>query len=159
MNIHELQTPSFLVDLEVLEKNLKNVQRLCSENNKELWPMTKTHKSTDIAKMQREYGAKGFLVGTIDEAQAFIEEGISNITIAYPVASNSNIKRVIELAKKARIILSFDGEDGARIFNEELKEENIIMEYFIIINCGLNRLGVKPENAAELAVNLSKYKN
>lgn len=159
MNIYKLQTPSFLLNLEVLERNLKNVQRLCDENNKELWPMTKTHKSTDIAKIQREYGAKGFLVGTIDEAETFIEAGISNITIAYPVVSHENIKRVIELAKKARIILSFDGEDGARIFDNELKKEDLTMEYFVIINCGLNRLGVKPENAVELARNLSKCTN
>ena len=159
MNIYELQTPSFLLDLDALENNLKQVQKLCDDNNKELWPMTKTHKSTVLAKMQKEYGAKGFLVGTIDEAEAFVESGLDNITIAYPVVSTANIKRVMDLAKKARIILSFDGEEGAKVFSEELQKENMTIEYFILINCGLNRLGVKPDKAGELGKTLSKYEN
>lgn len=159
MNIYELQTPSFLLDLDILESNLKHIQKLCDDNNKELWPMTKTHKSTSIAKMQKQYGAKGFLVGTIDEAQSFVEAGLDNITIAYPVVSNANIHRLINISKKARIILSFDGVEGARAFNEELKKENIVMEYFIIVNCGLNRLGVKCDDVVQLAESLSKYEN
>ncbi|CAH2213608.1 alanine racemase [Tepidibacter aestuarii] len=159
MNICELQTPSFLLNLDILEANLKKVQKLCNENNKELWPMTKTHKSTYIAKLQREYGAKGFLVGTIDEAEAFINAGLDNICLAYPIVSKANIKRVIDLSKKARIILSFDGEDGARLFDNELKKENLTMEYLIIINCGLNRLGVSPNASSDLAKKICNYSN
>jgi len=159
MNIYELQTPSFLLDLTALENNLKHIQKLCDDNNKELWPMTKTHKSTDIAKMQKEYGAKGFLVGTIDEAESFVEAGLDNITIAYPVVSHANIQRIINLAKRARIILSFDGEEGARAFNEDLEKENINMDYFIIVNCGLNSLGVRCEDVVKLANDLRKYDN
>lgn len=159
MKIHELQTPSFLLDLDVLEVNLKKIQQLCNKNNKELWPMTKTHKSTYIAKLQSEYGAKGFLVGTIDEAEAFVNTGLDNICLAYPIVSKANIRRVIDLAKKAKIIVSFDGEDGARVFNDELKKENLTMEYLIIIDCGLNRLGVSPSDSANLAKKISSYSN
>ena len=159
MNIYELQTPSFLLNLDTLETNLKNIQMLCNKNNKELWPMTKTHKSTYIAKLQREYGAKGFLVGTIDEAEAFVNAGLDNICLAYPIVSKANIRRVIDLAKKSRIIVSFDGEDGARLFNDELKKENLSIEYLIIINCGLNRLGVSPNTSADLAKIISNYSN
>ncbi|WP_099192029.1 alanine racemase [Tepidibacter mesophilus] len=159
MNIYELQTPSFLLNLDILETNLKKVQRLCSENNKELWPMSKTHKSSYIAKLQKEYGAKGFLVGTIDEAEVFVSAGLDNICLAYPIVSRANIRRVIDLAKKARIILSFDGEDGAKLFNDELEKENLTIEYLIIINCGLNRLGVLPNDSSTLAKKISNYSN
>lgn len=159
MKINELSTPNFILDLDVLENNLRTVQELCNKNDKELWPMTKTHKSTKLAQMQIEFGAKGLLVGTIDEAEAFINTGISAITFPYPIANISNIKRAILLTKNSRIILSFDNVEAAKLWNEELSKENITMEYFILINSGLNRLGVTPENAPSLAKELSQFEN
>lgn len=159
MKINELSTPNFILDMDALENNLKTVQDLCDKNGKELWPMTKTHKSTKLAKMQIEFGAKGLLVGTIDEAEAFVNAGINSITFPYPIANITNIKRAIELSKKARIILSFDNVDAAKVWSEELSKENIILEYFILINSGLNRLGVTPENAPDLAKELSPFEN
>ncbi|MBZ6004471.1 alanine racemase [Paraclostridium bifermentans] len=159
MKINELSTPNFILDLDALENNLKVVQDLCNKNNKELWPMTKTHKSTKLAQMQIDFGAKGLLVGTIDEAEAFVESGIKAITFPYPIANVSNIKRAIKLSKKARIILSFDNVESAKLWNDELVKEDMNMEYFILINSGLNRLGVTPENSPNLAKELSQFKN
>lgn len=158
-NIEQLTTPSFLVDLDVLEKNIKEMADICKKNNKELWPMVKTHKSSQIARMQYEAGIGGFLVGTIDEAEKLIENGFEDIALAYPVASEENILRVIDLLKRANIIVSFDGEEAAKKFNEALKKEGLKAEYLIIIDCGLNRFGVKPESAGNLAKILSKYDN
>ncbi len=64
------------MDLDQLDRNIKSIQNLCDDNGKELWPMVKTHKSTQIAKMQINAGAKGFLVGTLDEAEILAKEGI-----------------------------------------------------------------------------------
>ncbi|MGL5346688.1 MAG: alanine racemase [Peptostreptococcaceae bacterium] len=159
MKLNELSTPNFILNLDALENNLKVVQDLCNKNNKALWPMTKTHKSTKLAKMQIEYGAKGLLVGTIDEAEAFVNNGVKSITFPYPIANIANIKRVIELSKKARIILSFDNIESAKTWNDELTNENLTLEYFILINSGLNRLGVTPNSVVELAKELSKFNN
>ncbi|WP_373599060.1 alanine racemase [Paraclostridium bifermentans] len=159
MKLNELQTPNFILNLDVLEKNLKHVQDLCNKNDKNLWPMTKTHKSTRLAKMQVEYGAKGLLVGTVDEAEAFINEGVENITFPYTISNVNNIKRIIELSKKARIIISFDNIESAKIWDKELNNQNIKLEYFILINSGLNRLGVKPEECVKLSKELSNLTN
>ena len=159
MKLNELSTPNFILNLDALENNLKVVQDLCNKNNKSLWPMTKTHKSSRLAKMQIEYGAKGLLVGTIDEAEAFIDNGVESITFPYPISNITNIKRVIELSKKARIILSFDNVESAKTWSDELANENLALEYFILINSGLNRLGVTPDSVVELAKELSKFNN
>ncbi len=157
MKINELSTPNFILNLDALENNLKEVQDICNKNNKQLWPMTKTHKSTTLAKMQMEYGAKGLLVGTIDEAEAFTKAGVESITFPYPIANPSNIDRVIKLTKEARIILSFDNIEAAKLWNQKLEKENLNLEYFILINSGLNRLGVVPKDCVELAKGLSQF--
>ena len=70
MNINELATPAVLVDLDVLEMNVEKYHNKAIENNKEIWPMTKTHKSTEIIQMQLDNGATGVLCGTLDECES-----------------------------------------------------------------------------------------
>ncbi len=47
MNIQDLQTTAFLADLNVMENNLKRAADAASKCQKQIWPMIKTHKSTD----------------------------------------------------------------------------------------------------------------
>ncbi|MGM0602445.1 MAG: alanine racemase [Bacillota bacterium] len=159
MKKEEIPTPSFFVNLDILDENIESMAEMCKEKNKELWPMVKTHKSTQIAKMQAEKGAAGFLVGTVLEAEKLVEAGFDNIALAYPVVDEKNILRIIELLKKANVILAFDGKYAAEKFNIFLTEEEIEAEYLIIIDSGLHRLGVKPEKSAELAEKFKKYDN
>lgn len=157
MKIFELNTPSFLVDLDLLQKNIREMSQICRENNKEIWPMTKTHKSSAIAKMQDEAGADGFLTGTIDEAQRLVDAGYTNLMLAYPIAGSENIQRIIELKKRANLIVSLDGEESAQALHVAIERENLDLEYLLIIDCGFHRFGVKPEEALRLVKKLQKY--
>jgi len=159
MEKREFSTPSFFVDLDILDKNIETMAELCEDNNKELWPMVKTHKSMQISQIQAKKGAAGFLVGTVLEAEKLVEAGFKNIALAYPVVDEKNMSRIIELLKRADIILSFDGKKAAEKFDRLLAKTKIKAEYLIIIDSGLHRLGVKPEKAAELARKLKKYDN
>lgn len=159
MKIWDLSTPAFLVDLDVLEKNIEEAAELAQKSGKSLWPMVKTHKSTEIAALQKAAGAEGFLVGTLLEAEKLVEKGFTNIMVAYPVAGRENIKRVVDLAKKARIILSLDCMEAAEQINRALEEAGIALEYLIIVDSGLKRFGVLPEDIKKLAEELSAHKN
>ncbi|MGL5426414.1 MAG: alanine racemase [Cetobacterium sp.] len=156
--IFELTTPSFLVNLDVLEDNITKYQKLGDENSVELYPMLKTHKSSLITKMQIDAGAKGVLVGTLDEAEMVVlKSGVQKVMLAYPVIGESNLNRVIELNKKCELYVAFDNEIQAKVLSEKL--ENNSIKFQIIINSGLNRFGVSPEKSATLYKTLQKYKN
>lgn len=158
MNKTELQTPAILVDLDVLEENIKRFQVLCDKYKKQLWPMIKTHKSTEILKMQEKAGATGALCGTLDECEKVLEAGIKNIMYAYPVASDVNIKRVIELARKCNFIIRIDNCEGAKMLNAAAESVNIKVNYTIIIDSGLHRFGVQPEKVVAFADSLKEFK-
>ena len=120
--LRHIETPAILLDLNVLESNINRFHgmanrgisklRLChsgldpeshsflSNEKKEIWPMIKTHKATQIAQLQLEYGATGFLCGTLDECEALERamEG-TNIMYAYPVTSEPNLQRIIRKSK------------------------------------------------------------
>lgn len=158
LTINQLTTPSFLVDLDRLDRNIAEASELCKANGKLLCPMVKTHKSVAFAAMQSAYGAAGFLVGTLDEAEKLVEHGFKEIVLAYPVAAAENIARVVELAQKARVILSFDGVEAAAQAQGLLaKGKKITMDYLVIIDCGLHRFGVKPDEVVDLVQKLSGF--
>ena len=159
MKINELSTPSFLVDLDQMDKNIKSIQKLCDDNGKELWPMVKTHKSTQIAKMQIDAGAKGFLVGTLDEAETLAKEGVKRIAYAYPVAGDQNLNRVIEINRNTELYISIDCKEQLKALDDKLEENHMKIKVLIIIDSGLGRFGVQPEDVAELAKEVAKYKN
>lgn len=159
MQVSDFTSPKSIVQLDVLEENIMEIAELCRDNNKELWPMVKTHKSTYIADLQLKYGAVGFLTGTVDEAEKLIDYGIKRIMLAYPVAGKSNIERVITLAKKAKVILSLDGIEAAKQINDILKGHKMFMEYLLVIDSGLHRFGVSSEDALLLANEINELKS
>ena len=158
-SISDLPTPSFLADLDILENNIKAMQDLCTRNGINLFPMVKTHKSMDIAKIQWKYGAEGFLAGTLDEAEKLIDNNFTDIMLAYPIADSANLRRIISLRKKGNLILSFDGKEAAEMLQELIKNTDICFDFTIIIDSGLHRFGVKPEKAAELVESLKIFSN
>lgn len=147
MKKHELQTPAIVLNLDALERNIQLHQEACTRNNRQLWPMVKTHKSTEILKLQQSMGATGMLCGTLDEAEASLAAGINTVMYAYPVASKESIDRVIALTQKCDFILRLDDEDGARMINEAALVAGVVISYTVIIDSGLHRFGVAPEDA------------
>ncbi len=159
MKITSLTTPNFLVNLDILEKNIRDYQELANINNVDLIPMLKTHKSTEVAKMQIEAGAKGVLVGTLDEAEAIVKEiRVEKIMLSYPVVGENNLKRVIELNKNCELYVAFDNIIPALELSNMLGKDEVV-NYQIIINSGLNRFGVLPQDVVLLYKEISQCEN
>lgn len=79
-----LNTPVILVDLDILEANIKEMSKLADETGVKLRPHIKHHESAVIAKMQIEAGACGVDLGPIAQAEAMANEGINDIVVAHP---------------------------------------------------------------------------
>lgn len=62
MKYTELDTPTLLIDREILVNNLRYMKDYANANGIVLRPHTKTHKMPFIAKMQIEIGASGIAV-------------------------------------------------------------------------------------------------
>ena len=157
MKINELQTPAILVDLDRMEANLKKYHQAALAHGKQVWPMIKTHKSRELARLQQAAGCTGFLCGTLDEAEALAEEGVENIMYAYPVATRPSADRVAALAKRCNFIARIDDPDAARIMDRAAAEAGVPLQYTIIVDSGLHRFGVQPENVLAFARELAQF--
>ena len=158
MQKKDLKTPTILLNIEALKNNIKKYQNLCTEYKKELWPMIKTHKSMEIVEMQIKEGATGVLCGTLDEAEACCQKGVKKIMYAYPVASEENIKRIIEISKKTDFIIRLDSLEAAIKINKMAEVENVVVSYSIIVDSGLHRFGLSLKNLLNFTEELKKLK-
>jgi len=161
--IAEIKTPAILLDLAVLEKNLNDFQVIVDNHGKNLWPMIKTHKSTEIANMQYKRGAKGFLCGTLDECEALARSGMKDIGImyAYPVANQPSISRAVKLAADCDFSIRIDNYVQAQAMNDAAKNFHspVVINYLVIINSGLDRLGIVPHDVVVFMEKMSCYEN
>jgi D-serine deaminase-like pyridoxal phosphate-dependent protein len=141
-----VDTPSLIVNIDVLLNNIKTMQNLVRGTNIRLRPHIKTHKCPKIAKMQLKEGAYGITVAKLGEAEVMADNGIKDILIAYPVFGELKKARLIRLLDKANIIISLDSFVVASFLSmlgEEIsKKISILFE----INTGLNRCGVDPDD-------------
>lgn len=158
MKLQDLYTPAILLDLDAMEHNLKKYCDEAAKYGKQIWPMVKTHKSTELAKLQKEYGCTGFLCGTLEEAEALCDAGLEHIMYAYPVATEVSIRRVIALSKRCPdFIVRLDGLDAAKAIETLAAEENAVINYTIIVDSGLHRFGLLPEKVASFADALKEF--
>lgn len=157
MNIRELETPAILVRKNILEQNIKKYQHACDKYEKKLWPMVKTHKSTALCTMQKEIGSDGFLCGTLDECEALCEKGFQNIMYAYPIAGAVSSRRAAGLAKKCCFYARIDSLDAAAMLNDAAKQEQVVINYTIIVDCGLHRFGIQPEKVTAFAKQMKQF--
>lgn len=154
-----IDTPTVVVDKQIMMSNIKKMNTIASKNKVELRPHAKTHKIPWIASQQIKAGAKGIAVAKLAEAEVMAENGIEDIFIAYPIVSNQKINRLLELNNKIRLIVGVDSLQGVKSLAEAAGQNNQVIEIRMEIDTGLRRTGVKYDQAVDLANNISRLPN
>ncbi|QRG65304.1 D-TA family PLP-dependent enzyme [Brevibacillus choshinensis] len=157
MDITQLDTPSLLLDVDKMEANIKRIDSFAKEQGIAWRPHIKTHKSVEIAKRQVASGACGITVAKVAEAEVMARGGITNILIAYPLASRKKLERVAELLPLATIILTIDSAEQAQHVQAFFQQIGQDIEVWIKVDSGLKRCGVDPgEPTLRLAQHVSE---
>ena len=155
-----LETPCMVIDVEQAQKNILKMQKIADKYGCRLRPHIKTHKMPLFAHKQISAGAGGITCAKVSEAEVMAEGGIGDIFIAYPLVGDFRIQRAIKLSGKvSRLILAVDSLEGAKTLNRAAQEANVVLEVRLEIDTGLKRTGVAGDNAAALAVAVSRMKH
>ncbi|MDI4645821.1 alanine racemase [Cohnella hashimotonis] len=154
--LEALDTPAVAVDLDRLERNLRQTSELASAAGVKLRPHIKTHKSAWIAKRQLELGACGITVAKLGEAEAMAAAGIADILIAYPIVGAAKLQRLAALTKVARITVGIDSFEAAAGLSALGQSLDVRIPLYLDVNSGLNRCGREPGAAsAELGAKIA----
>ena len=155
----DLDTPSVLVDLDVLERNLAAMQARADAAAVRLRPHTKTHKSASIGRMQVAAGATGLTVAKLGEAEALAGAGLDDLLVAYPILGEPKLRRLRALLDRgARLILSLDDPAQAEGVARVAREAGLTLPVYVDVDSGLGRLGRQPgREAADVALAIARH--
>lgn len=146
-----VETPTLVVDLARVRENLADMASFARDHQVALVPHVKTHRTTQYARMQMEFGAAGICVAKLSEAEVFIDAGFTDVIMAYPLVGAAKIQRALSLLPRARLRLCTDDLAAARALSDALKSSNQMAEVHVLVDSGYGRTGVAPDELPGLA--------
>lgn len=155
--LESLDTPSMIVNLDLMEANIKKLFDSLLPTGVNIRPHLKTTKSAILARKLVAAGAKGCCVAKISEAEAITAAGFDDILITCEIIGQAKVKRLVELFKRYKSIrIVVDSEVGATAINDALARSDITEPIAVLVDLdvGLRRTGVA---AGEPAVALAKH--
>jgi D-serine deaminase-like pyridoxal phosphate-dependent protein len=146
-----LDTPALLLDVEKLERNLREMAELCKAHGKALRPHVKSHKTVEIAARQCELGAVGLTTAKLAEAEVFADAGFTDLFVCYPLVGKQKLVRLMRLAAKARVCTIVDHPVAASALAAAARGAGLTIDVLIKLDLGMHRVGVSTAEVDRLA--------
>lgn len=156
LHIADLDTPSLVIDLDVVERNIVEMAAIAREAGVGLRPHTKTHKSPEIARMQTDAGAAGITVAKLGEGEVMADTGFDDILVAYPIVGERKLARLRALMERSSVRVSLDAVEVAEGIGRVGKDLGRTVPVLVDVDTGLHRMGLPPgEASARRAVDVA----
>jgi D-serine deaminase-like pyridoxal phosphate-dependent protein len=147
MRIQDLDTPALLIDLDVMERNLRRAADYGRLHGLRLRPHTKTHKIPAIGRMQLDLGAAGLTVAKVSEAEVMLNAAPEDLLIAYPVVGRAKMERLAAVARRTRVTVALDSTQVAVALSAAARESRTELCVLTEVDVGYSRVGVEPGEA------------
>jgi len=160
IDLHDdrLDTPAILVDLDIVDANIKAMASFAQREGLALRPHTKTHKSIAMAKRQLAAGAMGLSVATTTEAQVMMESGVSDLLLAYPIIGQRKLNRLAPLLQRGGLTLVSDSPEITDGYQELAERLGCTIPVILEVDSGMDRVGADPRSVASLAGDIARAK-
>jgi len=160
-SLDTLDTPSMIVDLDLMEKNIAKLMNRFRGSKTHVRPHLKTVKSPELAHRLLAAGAIGGCVAKVSEAEVMAQGGIEDLLITTEIVGKPKLARLVALIQQhPHIKVVVDSRVGAQALNQAMQDANLKIDVLIDLNVGQNRCGVTPgEEVLTLAQFISKMSN
>jgi len=150
----ELDTPALLLDLSVMECNIRTMASYFAGAPAVLRPHVKLHRATPfLAHKQMQAGAIGLTCAKLSEAESLAASGITDILIANEIVGARKVERLVSLASYTDVMVAADNPANVAELSAAAQAGGATLRVLVEVNIGHNRCGVGP---GEPAVALSK---
>lgn len=150
MRTSEIDTPAVLIDLDMLERNIRRAAEHCQKHEIALRPHIKTHKMPPLARMQIAAGAIGLTVAKLGEAEVMADAGIADLLVAFPILGAAKLRRLASLAERARIMVALDSFESAEGVDRAARDAGREIGVLVEVDTGTGRCGVSPAELTAL---------
>ena len=146
--IEQFGTPCAVIDLNIVDKNIADLQSLCDKANTANRPHIKTHKSTFLARRQLDAGAIGITCQKLGEAEVMAEAGIEDILIATNIIGAARSGRLAALQRRIPLKLCADNPVSLQAYAEAGRTADRPVCVLVECDTGQKRAGVETPNEA-----------
>jgi D-serine deaminase-like pyridoxal phosphate-dependent protein len=155
----ELETPALLIDLEILEGNIKRLSAFCRQHNINWRPHVKAVKVPELARKEIDEGAIGVTCGKLHEAEIMIYAGIKDVLISNQVVGAARISRLLNIVERGTVTIAVDCAENAKAVSDAAEQAGKVVRVVIEVNIGMNRAGVEPgQPVADLAASIGRLR-
>ena len=157
MPAEAVDTPSLVLDLDILDRNLKRMAETAERGGVCLRPHAKAHKCPMIARRQMALGAVGVCCQKVSEAEAMVEGGVPDVLVTYEVVGEPKVRRLAALARHARVAVIADHPDQVAAYSRAARDVGVTLSVLVDIYAGGPRTGVESgKPALELALRIAE---
>ncbi len=155
-SVTDLDTPALVIDLDIMERNLRRMAEYTCLHGLRLRPHTKTHKIPAISRKQIDLGAAGITVAKVGEAEIMVSAKPPDLLVAYPVIGRRKLDRLMAVAREVPTTVSLDSLSVAQQLSEAARESQVEIGVLAEVDVGLGRVGVPPGEIVALAQAISR---
>jgi D-serine deaminase-like pyridoxal phosphate-dependent protein len=148
----DLDTPCAVVDLDVMENNLRRCQTYLDRHGLRLRPHIKTHKIPEFAHLQIRLGAKGVNCQKLGEVEVMVDAGITDILLTYNLIGQIKLDRLVALAHRADVKVVADSRETIEGLSSAMSRASLTLPVLVECDTGALRCGATtPTEAFALA--------
>ena len=141
-----------MLDLDRVRRNAERISQIATRNNVRLRPHIKTHKCTEVARLQTAGHDGGVTVSTLAEARAFANDGFNDITYAVPIEAGK-FNEIIEIIRSGtQLNVITDDLATTQLLAERAAYSRVNISVFLKTDCGYHRCGVEPDDPMAMAI-------
>ncbi len=154
MNIHDLDTPSLVIDLDIMEANIRTCQAYFDRHGIGFRPHIKTHKIPALAHQQLAAGALGITCQKLDEVEVMAQAGIEDILLYFNIVGQQKLDRLCRLSQTCTLTTTVDSRFVAAAMADAAARHNVRLRVLAELGSFNHRTGVR--TVTEL-VQLAQY--
>lgn len=159
MHVSDLETPSVLIDMDIMTRNIERMQAHCNTLGLDFRPHIKTHKIPPIARMQLDAGAVGIACQKVSEAEVFAMAGFNDIQIPYNIVGERKTGRLAELAIYNRVTVSADHPTVIAGLADAARKLGMTIRVMIELATEIERTGASSVEVVPLAQRIERDEN
>ncbi len=147
--VEELDTPALVVDLDLMERNIRTYQGYFAGTAATVRPVMTSHLCPQVARRQLAApGSRGVAVTTVGEAEVFAAAGFDDMLLANQVVTVSKIRRLCALATQAAVCVAVDSAANVAQLSQAAATAGVELAVLVEIEAGMGRCGVSPDAEA-----------
>jgi len=148
VDVRDIPTPALVVDIAVMDRNIRRMAAFFADGPCRLRPHFKAHKTPEIARRQLAAGAcTGLTCATVAEAEVAALVCTSLLLANEPVGPGK-CDRLAVLANRCEVIAAVDAAAGLDALAAAARRAGVRIGVLVDVNVGQGRCGVMPGAAA-----------